>query len=138
MEKLIIRGCDGRGDGELPYLTRWVLIRKRKFALYFHKFHRSDAEDLHDHPWSFISIILWRGYYEQTFKKNGDCCGYEIKKIWPGSILYRKSSHAHRVILHNGKPAYTLVIRFKDNVNWGFYRSGVYLHFVDYFKTFKC
>jgi len=135
MQKLIIHGCDARGDGPEPYLTRWILFRKRSIALYFHKFHRSDAEDLHDHPWNFISIILWRGYKEQTFTENG---GLQIKRVYPGSIIFRKSTHAHRVVLINDKPAYTLVIRFKDNYNWGFYVKGVYIHFREYFIKMRC
>ncbi|TDQ12200.1 hypothetical protein [Pedobacter metabolipauper] len=136
MEKIIIRGCEGRGDGDHPYLTRWVLFRKKWLAIYFHKFHRSDADDLHDHPWNFISIILWRGYFEQTFTPNGHA--FNFKRILPGTIIYRKSTHAHRVILIENKPAYTLVIRFKDKFNWGFYHKGIYLPFRNYFRKFGC
>jgi hypothetical protein len=135
MRKLIIHGCEARGDGRDPYLTRWIIFKFRLIALYFHQFHRSDAEDLHDHPWNFISIILWRGYYEQTFTSGGLL---KIKRVYPGTILYRKSSHAHRVILIDRKPAYTLVVRFKDKLNWGFYQRGTYINFIKYFKKMGC
>jgi hypothetical protein len=98
MRKLIIHGCDARGDGSDPYLTRWVILKVKWIGLYFHKFHRSDAEDLHNHPWSFISIILWRGYNEQTFTADGSL---KIERIKPGRILYRNAAHAHRVMLIN-------------------------------------
>ena len=135
MKKLIIHGCEARGDGQDPYLTRWIILKFKWLGLYFHKFHRSDAEDLHNHPWNFISIILWRGYNEQTFAGNR---GLNIKRVYPGSIIFRKSSHAHRVILIGGKPAYTLVIRFNDSRNWGFFRKGRYIHFLEYFKQMGC
>lgn len=137
IKKIIIHGCEGRGDGDQPYLTRWILFRIKRFAVYFHKFHRSDADDLHNHPWSFITIILWRGYYEQTF--DTEYPGYcKLRRIRPGSILFRKSDHAHRVILVQNKPAYTLVIRFRDNYHWGFFHNGRFIHFIHYFKKFGC
>lgn len=69
MKKQIIKGCDARGDGEEPYLTRWIICKFKHFHLYLYKFHRSDSDDLHDHPWDFISIVLWHGYIEETFIK---------------------------------------------------------------------
>jgi len=29
----------------------------------------SDIEDFHDHPWNYISIILWGGYKETQWKE---------------------------------------------------------------------
>src|SRR3954465_13658675 len=52
-----------------PYLTRWTLFGARSngnVAVYLHRFHRSDADELHNHPWPFISIILAGGYWERT------------------------------------------------------------------------
>lgn len=140
--KRIIYGCEARGDAHTPYLTRWTLLKLEKLKIYFHKFHRSDSDELHDHPWHFISIILWRGYNEETFvippgtteekysystmplaghtavvkpyfQTTVDKYPTQKKRIWPGMIIYRKASHAHRVELVNGKPAYTLVFVFK-------------------------
>lgn len=47
------------------YLHRWYIIRKPWFALFLHKFVRSDEDRaLHDHPWDFLVIPIWRGYFE--------------------------------------------------------------------------
>lgn len=121
--KKIIYGCESRGDANQPYLSRWTLFKNDKIKIYFHKFHRSDADDLHDHPWNFISIILWRGYNEVTFKKDdrGNFLNERLtKRIYPLSILFRKADHTHRVELINRKPAYTLVFTGKYVRNWGF------------------
>lgn len=137
MKKLIITGCEGRGDADQPYLTRWTLFRTNMFALYLHKFHRSDADDLHDHPWSFLSVIIWRGYNEVTFDKNPTLIPNSrriTKRIYPGMIIYRPATHTHRVVLSNGKPAYTLVLRFKYKRYWGFWVKGKWQLFSDYFK----
>lgn len=55
----IIYGCESRGDGGSPYLTRWTLRETTLGSLYLHHFHRSDADENHDHPWPFVSLILW-------------------------------------------------------------------------------
>jgi len=51
-----------------PYLERYYLFLKDRkkfpFNVFIHKFLKSDPDDLHDHPWPFMSIILRGGYYE--------------------------------------------------------------------------
>lgn len=170
MNKKIIKGCDSRGDGEEPYLTRWIILAKKHLHIYLHKFHRSDSIELHDHPWSFISIVLWRGYTEETFckpprkftlkkrlyfgKLEIDKAAYgplyyqnvpelkhfptKKKRIYPGQIIYRPATHAHRVELINGKPAYTLLINFGYVRQWGFFTKSYWQHFVSYFNDNKC
>lgn len=144
MKKKIIYGCEERGDYDKPYLIRWDLFSCKWFTVYFHKFVRSDADDLHDHPWNFLSIILWRGYNEETFKdlpgKDFDSHTAERiqKRYWPGMILFRSASHAHRVVLVNEKPAYTLVIRSKYIRSWGFFTGPQWQHFTEYFKAKGC
>ena len=64
--KKTIMGCSERGDGESAYLTRYVLLETRRGSLNLHHFHRSDEETMHDHPWSFWSLVLWPGYWEVT------------------------------------------------------------------------
>lgn len=68
LRKKIIKGCESRGDSQSDYLTRLTILepKSRNWAIYLHKFHRSDSPEHHDHPWSFVSVILWRGYFEET------------------------------------------------------------------------
>lgn len=66
MKAKIIYGCESRGDAHSPYLVRWKLLETKLGAVYLHRFLRSDADDHHDHPWPFVSVILWRGYVEET------------------------------------------------------------------------
>lgn len=160
-KKKIIFGCDSRGDGDSPYLTRWSLLNSKKFAVYLHKFHRSDADEHHDHPWGFVSIILWRGYFEETpcltCKGTGkiqacnshnitcpDCAkwkiggGVKVKRVWPGMILVRPATWRHRVVLVDGKPAVTLIIRSQYVREWGFFTSKGWQHWREYFKERGC
>lgn len=97
------------------YLRRWYLIRTPAFAVFLHKFERSDEDRaLHDHPWPFIVIPLWRGYYEwseceickiltaQTKLPTDSppCSEPQRKRVWPIlGIRKRPATYAHRVEL---------------------------------------
>lgn len=153
--KKVIYGCESRGDHDSPYLTRFVLIGTPWFKVCLHIFHRSDNDELHDHPWPFISFILWRGYVEEIAsrlallrdtdwnhpgfvaweKTQGLCLR---KRAYPGMILFRRSRHAHRVELINGKSAVTLVLMGKRERDWGFFTREGWEHFESYFKERGC
>jgi len=63
------------GDPGAPiYLRRWFIWprkpqdNKMVSRIYLHRFFTGDnVRDLHDHPWSFRSIILWGGYWEHSY-----------------------------------------------------------------------
>jgi hypothetical protein len=154
MRKRIIKGCESRGDADSPYLTRYTLLATRWFTLCLHIFHRSDAPDLHDHPWDFWSLILWRGYIEQTPSGR--------RRVWPGMLLRRRAEHVHRVELlprytqqltqieyMPGRrvlgqrqighlPAVTLVLMRPRRRTWGFFTAAGWQPFLDYFTKMGC
>jgi len=109
-----------------------MLLTIRQLQLCLHVFHSSDwTDDYHDHPWPFVSLILWRGYIEQT--PDG-----KRRRRWPGMVLLRKATHQHRVELIKEKPAVTLVV-VGPRVRTGyFYCKGVRVWFMDYFKQKGC
>lgn len=153
-KKTIIHGCEGRGDGHLPYLTRYTLFECSRFQILLHIFHRSDADELHDHPWNFTTIPLWRGYYEETDvitlnETPSDVNDFEIERvrrierIKPFRIYHRPAEQAHRVVLvpdkqGNEQKAVTLVITGKRFRMWGFYTASGWMNFVRYFNKNKC
>jgi hypothetical protein len=93
-------------ESQEPYLTRYyVFLKERKwfpFNIFLHNFHKSDPDDLHDHPWPFITIILKGGYWEHTPKG----------KFWrgAGTINWARSTSLHRVELEPGVDTWTLFI----------------------------
>ncbi len=133
-KKTIIRGCESRGDGDLPYMTRYTLIETKLFQVCLHIFHRSDFDVHHDHPWNFSTFILWRGYNEEIFK-DGE---FTTKRARPLSFLRRKAEHCHRVILINEKPAVTLVFMGKRYRVWGFFSSNGWTNWIKYFRDNNC
>jgi hypothetical protein len=112
------------------YLTRWFLLgkrfnnqdrRERPLRIYLHRFHRSDPDVLHDHPWPFRSLILWPGYYEET---------PDGRRKWyrPLSFIARTAAWAHRVVLKTGRGCWTLVFVGKKEREWGFHCPEGFTH----------
>lgn len=65
--KKCIHALNDRGEDTGPYLTRWTILEISGWSLKLHMFHRGDEDrDLHDHPWTFWSLILRGGYWEHT------------------------------------------------------------------------
>ena len=93
-------------DKAEPFMVRYYLLfRKRPkwfpFNILIHKILKSDLGDLHDHYWSYITIILKGGYWETN--ENGT--------FWrgPGYIGFRKASDRHSLRIPKGKSAWTLI-----------------------------
>jgi hypothetical protein len=104
------------GRGEVPYLERWTLLGRRfegSQRLFLHCFHRSDRDDLHNHPWAFWSLILWGGYFEKTPEG----------RRWyrPLSLLRRPATWRHAVEIPEGRLVWTLVWAGPKVQSWGFF-----------------
>ena len=119
---------------EAPYLERYYLLIKDRqtffFNIFLHKFLKSDSEDLHDHPWSFISMPIYPGYWEYT----NNC------KEWrcPFSIRYSPANKFHRVELHeNYNYCYSLFIPLKKKNNWGFATQNGWISHEKYLRDKK-
>ena len=93
-------------DKAEPFMVRYYLLfRKRPkwfpFNILVHKLLKSDLGDLHDHYWSYITIILKGGYWETTKKGT----------FWrgPGYIGFRKGTDRHSLRIPDGKSTWTLI-----------------------------
>lgn len=127
----IIYGCEADGGANEAYMTRITFFEKPWGQLCLHIIHRSDwARDLHDHPWNFISLVLWRGYYEISPKSR--------KRKFPFMLLFRRATWIHRVELIKNKPAITLVFMFKKLRNWGFHTKAGWMNAFRYGKENGC
>ncbi len=137
-KELIYRGCETtESAGDELYLIRWKIIDRPGFGLFLHKFLKSDLQDLHDHPWNFISVILWRGYNDVT-PASYPSIGRGRQRVYPGMVLFRRAIHRHRVELINDKPALTLILRFGKVRNWGFWIKGTWVHWRNYWTSKGC
>ncbi len=133
------------------YLIRYTLINIPYIgSIKIHKALVSDTGDLHDHPWNYMSIILWGGYWEWTqveiesekllswfietrkLLDNGVTEKSNIKgklvKIarWysPGSVLFRKANIPHKLEIPEGKYSLSLIFTSYKWRAWGFMKNG--------------
>ena len=123
-------------------LVRTKLIQTPFGNLDLHVFHASDAgRELHDHPWTFISLILWGGYTEvmpvrsirRMILDNGAMSGWgapesvhERARRCPGALLFRPANWAHRVELEPGRKSVSILWTFpkRTDRDWGFAPDG--------------
>lgn len=146
-QPVVIKGCIDPS----PLLFRYPLLRTPYGDLFLHHFRRSDEDrELHDHPWSFFTLILAGGYLEQLplaierrYLLDRAAHPEEVDQIlraraaaeepilrteWrfraPGTVHYRPATWVHRVELL-GCDAWTLIWVTKKNRFWGFWtRDG--------------
>lgn len=71
--------------------TRYTLANTRWFRVYLHQLDAPEWHpQCHSHPWDFVALLLWRGYYEQIEGK--------VHRRRPGSILWRPAETIHNVV----------------------------------------
>lgn len=150
-----------RDDTNDIYLRRFFIYprnkdfgkNKGKPRIYLHKFYRGDEDPhLHDHPWSFTSLILTRGYFEETYAFGDEDVRLSAEEraasVWrtepgdeqwrrrifykPLSLLRRPATWKHRVVLKDAKPVWTLVKTGVKERNWGFWILGKLCPWRDY------
>lgn len=139
-----------RDDTNDIYLRRFFIYprdkdfgkNKGKGRLYLHKFYRGDEDPhLHDHPWPFTSLILTRGYFEETYAFGEEDVYLSDKERadskwrtepgddrWrrrifykPFSLLRRPATWKHRVVLADKQPVWTIVKTGPKERGWGFW-----------------
>lgn len=99
-----------------PYLGRWILY-VLGFSVRLHKFYRGDDERApHDHPWSFWTFPLCRGYEEIVVR--GSVLMHEWVRGW--RLHYRPSSYRH-IVVDPPKPFWTIVVTGRKDRSWGFW-----------------
>lgn len=131
-----------------PYLIRWYVFKTKRVTLFIHKFVRSDEDRaLHDHPWPFLVIPIWRGYWEHSYRPSHYDEAGQIeyaaenvrRRVLPIiGTRYRSALYRHRVELLKDQPsfrgaieddllpppelpAWSLFFHFKREREWGFH-----------------
>lgn len=92
---------------------RYQLFRSKWCNVYLHQLDAPNwhPTGCHDHPWSFVTILLKGGYLEHS--------GGDYTRRWPGMILYRRAEHLHDVITPYGR-SWSLVVTGPKRRDWGF------------------
>ena len=119
---------------EEPLLTRYyVFLKDRKwfpFNVFIHKFHKSDPDDVHDHPWPYATLILAGGYYEYVPEFNSKGEMIAETKHWrkPGHFRTCSANSYHRIELDPTVTAWTMFMPGPQKREWGFLVKNKWIH----------
>jgi hypothetical protein len=107
--------CDEITDSEAgAYMRRHHLQFGPDGAVRFHHILQSDpGEDLHDHPWDFVSLMLAGSYTEHT--------PAGVTVYTAPCVITRKAEQLHRLELD--QPVWTYIVTGKVRRRWGFCTS---------------
>ncbi|MDE2233847.1 MAG: hypothetical protein KGJ90_07140 [Patescibacteria group bacterium] len=112
------------------YITRLHIIKTPWFAICVHHLHSFDHEpDMHDHPVSFLSIIL-RGDYIEVLP-DGQYNRYHNRR-WLNLIM---ATDRHRIIWVNAKTT-TLCFMGPKVRKWGYHTPDGWIYWKDYNKMY--
>lgn len=103
---------------ERNYLTRWRLIQTPWFGIYIHRFDGPDPrETLHDHPWPFLSIVLFGGYIERRLDP---MTMYVDEARLVRRVNRMRLGGAHSIMRLLRQPTWTLMIVGRRVRTWGY------------------
>jgi hypothetical protein len=104
------------GRPECPYLRRWA-INFGWFSIRVHHWlSGDDPRAFHDHPWSFVTLVL-KGSYLDISESGTDV-------LVPGTVRFRPAAHRHTVKLVPGQHCWTIMLTGPVVRKWGFYVRG--------------
>ena len=141
LKKQIIRREDGSA-----YLIRWAFNTPFGGIKLHHILGSDEERDLHDHPWSFFSVILRGGYWEHVAVDPASDPRYDLRftgmrpvthRTWygAGSALWRPAPSPHCLELAEGRTAWTLVFTGPKKREWGFRTICGWIPWTEYWRV---
>ena len=113
-------------EGKLHF-QRWRLLQTPWFAVYIHRIFKHDEDKhCHDHPWSFVSVILSGGYAVGVPNTLGR------RVYFAPDASYNKSTSFHKLARLYRVPTTTLVFTGPRNREWGYSVDGEWVHNKEY------
>lgn len=115
------------GDDGQPYLERYYLFGAFGWHAYLHRFVDSDPDrGLHDHPWNHARSLVLVGGYDEIRGEGGDLERTHVRFVRPWRLNRLRGEDFHRVVLRDGRPAWTLFLHGPRSKGWGFMQDGEY------------
>jgi hypothetical protein len=106
-------------DGRLKLRRFYLIGSGDTMGVMLHCFVADDDETtLHDHPWRWgVSLMLRGGYFEERLDSYD-----ERRRRWiaAGRLNVVRGDRFHRVVLRNGRTAWTLFLHGRRAKPWGF------------------
>ena len=118
------------------YITRLHVLKTPLFAIMVHWINGPDPEPhMHDHPVTFMSVILRGGYWEEVrpVVVRGGRSRVALRR-WYNFI--RAGKHVHRIV--SVKPnTVTLCFVGPKVREWGFHTPDGWVHWKEYNKKYR-
>lgn len=113
------------------FITRLHIVKTPWFAVALHFIHKPDPEPwLHDHPVSFLSIILRGSYTEERLKQADYGISWPVKRKW---FNYIKASPRDRHTITKCDPrTVTLCFMGPKTREWGYHIDKGWIHWKEY------
>ncbi len=113
------------------YIVRLHVLKTPWFAICLHWILKPDAEPyLHDHPVSFLSVIL-RGGYAELRKREGQPLRYRVHRWF--NWIRATPLDKHRIIFAR-KSTLTLCFMGAKTREWGFHTDEGWIHWKRYYE----
>lgn len=121
-------GKETIGHEDCPLMLRWTFFERFGFKAMVHYFPPNvEDKDPHDHPRSFLTIVLWGAYqdvhwesYTPLMKERGEL-GPMPEWVRAPAVRFRSAEYMHIVETgHEG--AWTIVMMGPMSRPWGFLR----------------
>lgn len=117
---------------DLSLLKRFFLLKTPWFRICLHNIVAPDngSDYPHDHPWSFVRLILSGGYTEQIYNRDYKLLETKKRKIF--RVDKKDFNFVHKIV--NVKPnTWTLFITGPKRKEWGFITEGGWIFWREYF-----
>lgn len=135
------------GPDECPVIVRWTILKTPLGKLLVHHFlPNADDRAVHDHPASFVTLVLRGGYDDRVpctgCDGEGLCPGHVVggrcmecggegvvvgDRMRPGMVRLRRAEHTHRTRV-GPEGCWTVVLMARKRREWGFWREGRWMH----------
>lgn len=116
LDRFVIPNLDNPDE---LYLTRWRLIETPWFGLFLHRFDGPDSRPVfHDHPWSFVSLLVRGGYVEHRLNLHDRTV--KVRQINHLNVMRRDDAHFIDHLLRT--PSWSVLLVGKRRRTWGYLR----------------
>lgn len=116
------------GDGKTTYIDRLTILLTPWFSIKLHRIYRPDQQrELHDHPWTFLSIVLWGHYLEDT--------PHGPRRCWWWN--WKRAEDSHSIRETSRTPVWTLLFTGPRRRIWGFYAKNGWVAWDQYDKLYN-
>ncbi len=129
------------GQAACPLMVRWTIFKLPfdlgKLCVHYFPSGVTDR-DPHDHPASFVTLVLDGGYFNTEWEDYGGEVVPTIEWLGRGSLRYRPAAHMHVTETAADQGAWTIIVMGPKLREWGFLRieDGKWWPWLTYVERF--